>query len=202
MDKSETILSDHAQVDIQTHLSSTELLPLIHDVETLFRINPALSFTQFNTKNRQHYIIAGFNSSNQQHFQLTCRAERHAQGVTLYYEQGLKALTRIEIIASSSTENTLLRIYEDYNREPVAIRQTRLAEVDKSLIPWAHALRQFFKRWQRWGKFKWWRSAMLRLWLPMKPATRRIMFHFAWISAVEVVIFFILLVGYNDSSSP
>lgn len=199
MDESETIVSDHAQVDIQTRLSPTELLPLIHDIETLFRINPALSFTQFNTKNNQHYVIVGFNASNQQHFQLTCRAERHAQGLTVYYEQGLKALTRIEIIALTPTA-TLLRIYEDYNREPMAIRQTRLAEVDKSLIPWAHALRQFFKRWQRYGKLKWWRIAMLRLWLPMKPATRRVMFHFAWISAVEVVIFFILLAGYSAES--
>lgn len=66
--------------------------------------------------------------------------------------------------------------------------------MDKSLQAWGVALRAYFLRLKRWSWLPGWRWYMRRVWVPMKPSSRRIAWLLCLITAVEFFFLFVLLI--------
>ncbi len=69
----------------------------------------------------------------------------------------------------------------------------RLAEVDRTLVPWVAAIRRHLLARQRWGwlplifpLWRWWNERFL---LHMAPRQRRIVRLLVWISVLEFLVF-------------
>ncbi|HLD14446.1 MAG TPA: hypothetical protein VJB18_07005, partial [Burkholderiales bacterium] len=91
---------------------------------------------------------------------------------------------------------------DDYDRLSEAERAQRVAEVDKSLSAWGEALRTYFLRLQRWSWLPGWRWYLRRVWVPMKPSARRIVWLLYLITVVEFFFFlFVLLIYLIEKNS-
>ena len=67
--------------------------------------------------------------------------------------------------------------------------------MDKSLTAWAEALRLYFLRLRRWSWLPGWRWYIRRVWMPMKPSARRIVWFIYLITVAEFFFFlFVLLI--------
>jgi hypothetical protein len=84
-------------------------------------------------------------------------------------------------------------IVDDYEGLPEAERAARLAEVDKSLLAWGRALRKYFLRLARWSWVPGWRWYLRRVWIPMRPMARRIVW-LIWIVTLLEFAFFLFLI--------
>jgi len=106
------------------------------------------------------------------------------------YDRGVKRSTRFEIGAAAG--GSRLRITDDYS----GAAETDTAEVDRSLHAWGVALREYLLREQRWGWCAPWRWYMRRVWVPMKPAARRITFIILLVTLAEIVLFALVMAIY------
>ena len=61
--------------------------------------------------------------------------------------------------------------------------------MDKSLIQWGHALHRYLRQWKRWSGVAPWRWYMRRVWQPMRPMARRIVFLLIMVTALEFIGF-------------
>jgi hypothetical protein len=106
--------------------------------------------------------------------------------ITFYYSTGIKSKTVLDIEASEfGSKLTITDYYDGISEEE---RQSKLHEVDKSLINWADYLQRFLINWNKWSKFGLWRWYMKRIWQPMKPSGRRITYMLLWITVVEIAL--------------
>jgi len=106
--------------------------------------------------------------------------------VIIHYLNSLKSTTRINV--ETDPLGSKLTITEDYSQLSEEERQARLPEVDKSLPQWANDLQAYLLMWNRWSWFGPWRWYMRRIWQPLKPMGRRIVYMFIWISIVEIAL--------------
>ena len=72
-------------------------------------------------------------------------------------------------------------------------RRARAGEIDLSLNAWGRALHSYFGAWARWRWLGPWRWYMRRVWQPMKPSARRIVWMIWVISAFELFAIVVLL---------
>lgn len=180
---------DAAWASFKTPFSEKQLLEFCQDVERLFRINPYLEFSQWEQKGSNQYHFAGKNISTEPtvlEFTLDLTVESLEDGIRVNYAQGLKSSTTFKV--EPSAEGSQLTITEDYGSIPEQERQERLNEVDRSLIKWANDIQMYIMQWQRWSKFPLWRWYMRRVWQPLKPTARRIVYMILWISVVEIAL--------------
>ena len=179
---------DAAWASIQTPLDTAALQAFCLDIERLFRINPYLEFTSWEQRGENQYHFSGRNSSQEPalEFALDLEVEPLPDGVIIRYAQGLKNSTTVLI--EPADNGSKLTITEDYSGSSEAERNERLQEVDKSLTRWAGDLQSFLVTWHRWSRLSLWRWYMRRIWQPMKPTGRRIVYMFIWISIVEVAL--------------
>jgi hypothetical protein len=186
---------DIAWVVVPAPYRPEELVELCRDAEVLFRINPYYYFTSIKRTGPQSYHAEFENKSNLQQvvadFDVT---PGPGQGMTVNYRQGLKKRTYFTIEPHESSSR--LVIADDYESLPEAERETRLAEVDKSLQAWGEALRLYFLRLKRWSWLPGWRWYIRRVWIPMKPSARRIVWLLYLITIVEFVFFLFVLLIY------
>lgn len=181
---------DAAWVSIKTPLHEDALLVFIHDVERFFRINPMLEFKQWQALGASSYFMSGRNISQKTPFEFSTKLHvfQKNNGFEIEYENGLKSHTLIEIEAITLENGKLgsrLTITDSYRELD---SDNTLDEVDKSLVNWAAGLQCYFVNWRRWSGIKLWRWYMQRVWLPMKPNTRRITSMILWISVAEVAL--------------
>lgn len=179
---------DAAWASIQTPLDSSALNAFCLDIERLFRINPYLEFETWEQRAENQYHFSGRNSSQEPAFEfaLDLEVEPLPDGLVIRYAQGLKKSTTLQI--EPENNGSKLTITEDYSGSSEAERNDRLQEVDKSLTRWAGDLQSFLVTWHRWSRLSLWRWYMRRIWQPMKPTGRRIVYMFIWISFVEVAL--------------
>ena len=179
---------DAAWASIQTPLDSSALLEFCLDIERLFRINPYLEFETWAQRSDNHYHFSGRNLSQEPAFEFgfDLEVEPMPNGLVIRYAQGLKNCTTLLIEPADS--GSKLTITEDYSGSSEAERNERLQEVDKSLTRWAADLQSFLITWHRWSRLSLWRWYMRRIWQPLKPTGRRIVYMFIWISLVEVAL--------------
>lgn len=180
--------ADAAWASIITPLRIEELKAFCEDIERLFRINPMLEFSQWENLADDQYRMAVKNISQATPFELETelRVENLDNDIVIHYSNGLKKKTVLKF--EPCTEGSRLTIIDDYEGLSEAERQSRLHEVDKSLINWADYLQRFIILWKRWSRFGLWRWYMRRVWQPMKPTARRITYMLLWITVVEIAL--------------
>lgn len=186
---------DRAWVKIETPLSPAALRDFCGDLERLFRINPALQFRAWQATGPDRYHAEWRNLSNgrDESLDLQVVAESDA-AFRVDYAAGLKALTRFAV--EPAPGGSLLTVTDDYGRVPEAERAARLDEVDRSLTHWGRGIHRYLQRQRRWGWFPPWRWFMRRLWLPMTPSARRIVWWLWVITLAEFAFFLFVLLIY------
>ncbi len=179
---------DAAWAAINTPLSVEELDIFCQDVERLFRINPMLEFNAWEKLPDNQYRMAVKNISQEEPFEIdvNIKVEQKADEIILHYSNGIKKKTTLKI--EPSEYGSKLTITDSYDGLSEEERQSRMHEVDKSLINWTEYLQRFLIMWNKWSKFGLWRWYMKRIWQPMKPAGRRITYMLLWITLVEVAL--------------
>ena len=179
---------DAAWASFQTLLSRDELQKFCRDVERLFRINPYLEFSQWEQTGDHQFHFSGKNSSQEPAFEFSylLSVMETSDGMVINYQGGLKTSTTFKI--EPGDQGAKLTIIEDYSGSTKEERETRLNEVDKSLLTWANNLQRYLYNWHRWSWLALWRWYMRRIWQPLKPMGRRIVYMFIWISIVEIAL--------------
>lgn len=184
--------------------TATTVLPMapgpagdfLDDVERLFRLNPQLAIDRWEPA-AGGFRLAGHNESNGRPIDTFVRVDRSAGSLTLCYAGGLKRETRL--VVEPVPGGTCLVVTERYPRLDDA-RDPRVAEVDRSLVPWVAAIRRHLRARVRWGWLPGWRWWNERLLPGMAPRQRRIVRLIIWASAVEFAVFLGLVVVWRLSA--
>ncbi len=179
---------DKAWVTIKTPFDAAQLRLFLDDIERLYRINPYLVFSEWESTGKGRFRFKAQNLSNQGQIDTSLNVTSTADAVTVKYSDGLKTATTFRIDAQSNGTADLV-ITDDYSGTPLATREARLNEVDTSLLQWASSLHRYLWRWKRWSWLPGWKFYMRRIWQPMKPMARRIVFFLIVITAIEFVLF-------------
>lgn len=164
---------DASWVAIDTPLGLEALRAFCNDLERLYRINPYLEIRSWTPDGADRARVDWRNLSNQQRAALElCRRREGEDAFTVTFSEGLKQATHflLEPVGAGSR----LTITDRYDGVPQAERERRLAEVDKSLAAWGWALHAYLRREHRWGGNPLWRWGTRRIWLPLRPSSRRI----------------------------
>jgi hypothetical protein len=178
---------DAAWVTIDTTLPATRLAEFCQDLERLYRINPYLEFHYWRPAPGGGVEAAWRNHSNRQDFMMRLTPEWGSpEGFAVHYDQGIKRATRFEITPMAG--GSRLTITDIYPGEPATGPQD-ITAVDRSLHAWGVALQGYLRRHARWSGFAIWRWYMRRVWLPMKPAARRITFIILFLTLAELALF-------------
>ena len=186
---------DAAWVAVPVPQDAGTLAQLCRDVEALFRVNPYLYFSDWRQTGPASYHVEFENQSNRQKLALDFEVvPGPGQGFTVNYAGGLKQRTIFTI--EPATQGSRLTLTDDYEGLPAAERAARAVEVDKSLHAWGVALRAYFVRLKRWSWLPGWRWYLRRVWVPMKPSARRIVWLFYLITVVEFFFFLFVLLIY------
>lgn len=190
--------NDKAWATIQTTLSPGELREFCRDLERLYRINPYSEFRTWKETAPGQVHTEFRNLSNQQDCSLDLALVPESDNAfSVHYAQGVKAATRFEI--QTTGPGSSLTITDDYSRLSAEERALRLDEVDKSLPAWGQAIFDYLRRHKRWGWIAPWRWYMRRVWVPMKPSARRIVWLLVLITAVEFLFFvFVALIWWLE----
>ena len=179
---------DAAWATLNTPLTTTELKAFCQDIERLYRINPLLEFKQWQVLGNNHYQLSAKNISQQSPFDFETEIliDDLPDGFQVKYTQGIKTSTTFRIEAAP--HGSKLTIIDRYDGTSEEERNTRLNEVDKSIVVWASYLQNFLISWRKWSRLAPWRWYMRHVWQPMKPSSRRITYMLLWISFVEVAL--------------
>jgi len=192
---------DKAWATIPTKLRPDALREFCRDLERLYRINPYIEFRIWKETVPGQVHTEFRNLSNEQDYSLDLMLVAESDSAfSVRYAQGIKAATRFEIQATGLGSS--LTITDDYSRLTGEERAQRLNEVDKSLPAWGQAIFDYLRRHQRWGWIAPWRWYMRRVWVPMKPSARRIVWLLILITMVEFLFFvFVALIWWLEHRS-
>lgn len=185
---------DEAWVSIPVPFPPERLARYCSDIEAVFRVNPYYTFHEWRQTGAGRYAVDVENHSNQTRTTLQVEtSDATRSGLTVNYTGGIKRRTMFRIEPASN--GSRLTITDDYQLLPEAERAQRIGEVDKSLNAWGGALRVYFLRLHRWSWLPGWNWYIRRVWMPMKPSARRIVWFLYLITAAEFVFFlFVLLI--------
>lgn len=159
------------------------------------RLNPFWVFHEWRSAAADVVHVRFHNDSNDQDYDGELR--RHAgpgEGFTVEYAHGLKR--RTVFLLDGTASGSRLTVVDDYQGSPAEERAKRAAEVDRSVLAWGRALRIYFARLDRWSWLPGWRWYLRRVWLPMRPSGRRIVWLLTVITLAEFVIFLLVLLIY------
>lgn len=179
---------DQAWVRVKTELSPGALLAFVQeDPERLLRINSMYEFLAWRGAGRDSFVLRIRNHANGRLLETTLGTKRVPDGLVLRYGGGLKASTAFHVEPGSDSSGADLIITDDYSHIPEAERAARMAEVDNSLNWWGQDLYRYFRNWRRWSWLPGWRWYMERIWKPMKPTARRVVYILYVVTVVEIV---------------
>ncbi len=182
---------DAAWVTIETLLTADALLAFCQaDVERLFRINSLLRFDEWRRVAEYEYHVRLRNLANDKELDSGLHVEPLADGLRVTYDNGLKTATTFRVEGKGGAR---LIVTDDYSGMPAAERKARTDEVDRSLVQWGHDLHRYLARWNRWSRHGLWRWYMARVWQPMTPLARRVVFLLLVITAMEFAVFLMVL---------
>lgn len=179
--------ADAAWVSVATPLSPAGLLALVRDPERLMRVNSQWVFESWVSQGTDHCRFRIFNPSDGQRWEMEAHILQLPDGVRLDYRDGVKAYTRFRV--EPTEDGSRLWIIDDYGRLAEAERSARLAEVDRSLVPWGKDLYRHLRAWSRWSGLAPWRWFVERVWLRMTPTSRRLVRILGWLSIAELALF-------------
>lgn len=189
---------DAAWVHVPTRFPPEALARELRDAEVLLRINPYYYFKTLERTGPDSFHAEFENQSSQQQVTVDIDVESGpGPGLTLNYRQGIKRRTFF-IIEPGARGSTLV-VTDDYSGTTEEERKQREAETDKSLLAWGEALRVYFLRLRRYSRLPGWRWYIRRLWIPMKPSGRRIVWLLYLITLVEFFFFcFVVLIWWVE----
>lgn len=188
--------ADAAWVTIDVPLPAHRVAAECRDLEALLRLNPFLVFAEWRQISADRFRARFRNESNQQDYDGELRRESDADGgFTLYYEHGLKR--RTVFLVDGSDSGCRLTVVDDYEGPSAEERARRATEVDRSVVAWGRALRRYFAWLKRWSWLPGWRWYLRRLWIPMRPSARRIVWLLYVITLAEFVVFLFVLLIYS-----
>ncbi len=174
---------DAAWVVLETPIDPARLAAICGDLERLYRINPFLEFASWQQDAPDRFRAEVLNHSNAQRSVMAARVTRTSdRAFRVDYQEGLKKSTRFEIQPAPS--GSRLTITDEYG--PAG--EAQAAAVDRSLHAWGVALKAYLERDRRWGWLPLYRTAVERVWLPMKPSARRITFLVLVIALADVLL--------------
>lgn len=179
--------SDWASVTIETPLAPDTLRSFIDDVERLYRINPLLEIEVFAPLASDAYRLLARNLANGRDIDVEIDVVATEAGIEARYRRGLKSATSFRVAATGSSAR--LVVTESYAGSEEE-RSARVAEVDTSLNAWGRALHDYLRLWHRWSWLAPWRWYMTRVWQPMRPSARRVVYMIWVISLVELIALF------------
>lgn len=182
---------DLARAETHIPICADAVFEFISDIERLLRLNPHLDietwqrvpdgmrFAALNeTTGRRIETVVGVATSSEK------------RTIVLSYVDGLKQATTL-MVADGDGHGCRLILTEHYPAIEDA-RDPRVAEVDRSLIPWVNAIRRHLLDRKRWGwlpGWRWWHEDILA---GMAPRQRRIVRMIVWVSLLEFVIFLLV----------
>lgn len=176
-------------------LPPDEVARQLRNLDFVLRTNPCLDFERLLAMPGDSWRIAGYNESNERRFDTVVRrVPGDAAGFALRYEAGIKRETRFAL--APDPNGSVLTITEVYATPAGEGREERLAEIDRSLVPWAAALRTHLLRRARWGGLPGYRWLAERFWLGMPPRQRRVAWLIMWATALEFLVFLGVLAAY------
>ena len=182
-----------AWVKVPAPQPPAELAALCRDVEVLFRLNPYDTFSAWEAAGPDAFDVALNNTSNDRPLETRLEVTREsADAFTVAYSQGLKKRTHFQI--EPFEDGSRLVVVDVYESSPET--EQRLAEVDKSLPAWGESLRTYFRRQRRYGRLPGWRWYIRRLWIPMNPSARRVVWFIYLITVAEFFFFLFVLLIY------
>lgn len=182
---------DAAWVRIETLMPAADLRIFIDDVERLYRINPLLEIAAFEPAGENRYRLIARNHSNDAALDVALAVRATESAIDVAYDSGLKAATHFRVEAAP--RGSYLFVTDVYGGVSPDDRRARAGEVDLSLNAWGRALYSYLHAWARWRWFAPWRWYMRRVWQPMKPSARRIVWMIWVISAFEMFAIVVLL---------
>ncbi|MDP2826436.1 MAG: hypothetical protein Q8O52_27585 [Sulfuritalea sp.] len=179
---------DRARAETQLPIGADAVFEFVSDIERLLRLNPHLEIETWR-RLPDGMRFAAQNEMNGRRIETAVRIEttRATRSIVLSYADGLKRATTLAV-ESGDGHGCRLVVTEHY---PVIedAQDPRVAEVDRSLIPWVNAIRRHLLGRRRWGwlpGYGWWAG---RFMLGMPPRQRRIVRMIVWVSLLEFVIF-------------
>jgi len=181
---------DAAWVVLDTAVDAAELAAFCRDLERLYRINPFLEFNAWRQDGAERFTARFVNHSNGQAVALDGRVTRASDfDFRIDFANGLKTGTRFEIRSlPHGASLTITDTYGRVNGGPAGGGVAPAAEIDRSLHAWGVALKDCVERERRWGWLPLYRQFMRRLWLPMRPAARRVTFLIVVIGLADVLL--------------
>lgn len=177
---------DAAWVVLETPLQAAALAAFCQQLETLYRVNPFLEFETWQQPAPHEFHAVLRNHSNARRVVLDARVTRESERTwRIDFAAGLKKRTRFEV--EPTPGGSRLTITDEY-RSAEADGAEAEREVDRSLHAWGVALKAYLERDRRWGWLPGYRAFMRGVWLPMKPAARRITFLVLVIGLADVAL--------------
>jgi hypothetical protein len=175
-------------------LAPAQLVALCSDIEAMLRINPYYVFRHWVAVDTHRYHMVIDNSSSHQRLETDVELVMEAEHrLRIRYGAGVKRATLfvIEPLGTGST----ITVVDEYGEPGDGESEGRPDLADKSLPAWAQALRTYFARVRRWSWVPGWRWYMRRVWMPMTPSARRVVWMLYLITLAEFGFFlFVLLI--------
>lgn len=193
-----------AWISVDLPLAASELFDSLRNVERLLRLNPYLEILSWREpvpgplsagKRFQAETLNEVNGLRQDRT-LIVADFIEGRGYTLRYDNGLKQSTIIgvEELTPHTSRLTIKDCYPDRLAQEEI--DTRLIEVDKSLIPWGDAIRRYYVSRKAWGWLPLYGYLQNGPWLKMPPRHRRIARMIIWVSVLEFVVFLFVFLIY------
>ncbi len=187
----DTAKEDRARAETRIPIGADALFEFISDVERLLRINPHIAIETWRPM-ADGVRFAATNETTGRCIETEVRVETTpaTRSIVLSYADGLKQATTLTV-EDGDGQSCRLVVTEHY---PVITdaQDPRVAEVDRSLIPWVNAIRRHLLGRQHWGwlpGWRWWHEQFLP---GMAPRQRRIVGMIIWISVLEFVVFLLV----------
>ena len=185
---------DAAWVVLEAPLQPSELETFCRELETLYRINPFLEFESWQQRTPERFRAAFLNHSNGLRVVLDGEMRRESgRAWCVEFAAGAKRRTRFEI--EPWPGGSRLTITDEYRAAGDGAAAV-VAEADRSLHAWGVALKAFLERDRRWRWLPGYRVFMHKVWLPMRPAARRITFLVLVIGLADIALIALGLAVY------
>lgn len=187
---------DAAWVRLTLPIGAETVAGFLQNIALVLRINPCIEFEHLVRMANGRWHLAGRNDSNAQSFDTDAEfvAEAGRKLFELRYGKGIKRMTRFEVLPDLA--GCILAITESYCTPDNDEQALRLTEVDRSLTPWAAALRAHLLRRARWSGVPGYGWLAERVWFGMPPRQRRVAWLIVWTTLLEFVVFLAALAIY------
>jgi hypothetical protein len=187
------VASDRARAETTLELDPDAAFAFVSEIERLFRLNPHLEIESWQATSAGFHLLA-LNETNECRTDTAARIDivPQVRRLVVAYESGLKRTTSIHVEPNPDGTGSRLVVEENYPaiEDP---EDPRVAEVDRSLIPWVGAIRRHLLHRTKWGRLPGWHWWNERFMPRLPPKQRRIVRLLVWASVIEFVVFLALV---------